>query len=105
MIFFKNYCKPSLNDIEFGNQWKCALKFLRSSIKKNNNIFFNNRNGNGKRPKEQQQQHQSRIILELERRRTNYFEYVVNSIKKTVKWEDALIRQVLYTGLMYIYRR
>ena len=28
----------------------------------------------------------------------NYFEFVVSSIKKTVKCEDALIRQVLYTG-------
>ncbi len=55
-----------------------------------------NGNGNGKRPKEEQQQ--SRIIIELEKRRTTYFEFVVSSIKKTVKCEDALIRQVLYTG-------
>ena len=29
----------------------------------------------------------------------DYCEFVINTIKKTVKQEDALIRQILYTGL------
>jgi hypothetical protein len=96
----QNHGVPGLDDIEFEKQWRCALKFVSNSIV-NNNSFFNNGNGNGKRLKEEQQKHQeqSRIIIELEKRRTNYFEFVVRSIKKTVKCEDALIRQVLYTGL------
>ena len=29
----------------------------------------------------------------------DYVEYVIQTVKKTVKCEDALIRQILYTGL------
>ena len=29
----------------------------------------------------------------------DFFEYVIRTVKKTVKCEDALIRQILYTGL------
>ena len=29
----------------------------------------------------------------------NFFEYVIKKVKKTVKCEDALIRQILYSGL------
>jgi hypothetical protein len=39
------------------------------------------------------------INISNEIENNDYFEYVVKSIKKTVKCEDALIRQILYTAL------
>jgi Bifunctional DNA primase/polymerase, N-terminal len=90
----QKHCDPPLDDIEFGKQWKQAIKFVSKSISDNNHF-----NGNGHSNKINSNKSQKiESIIELEGRRRNYFEYVVNSIKKTVKSEDALIRQILYTG-------
>jgi len=100
----RKHCIPPLNDIEFERQWKDAIKFVSKSINDipyyhNNN---NNRNGSNNyhndHPKSniEQQLRQSQTIST--ERGENYFEYIVKSIKRTVKCEDALIRQILYTG-------
>jgi hypothetical protein len=89
-IWNQNHCAPPLDEKEFDKQWKCALKFVGKSI--NNN---NNGNGHYYQKSNIQQQPDNRRRI---RGQDNYFEYVVKSIKKTVKREDALIRQILYTG-------
>jgi hypothetical protein len=99
----QKHCNPPLDDIEFEKQWKQAIKFVSKSSINDNNNNTNQFNGNGHNSNKHESNNKSQkiesIIIELEKRRTNYFEFVVSSIKKTVKCEDALIRQVLYTGL------
>jgi hypothetical protein len=104
----RKHCIPPLNDIEFERQWKDAIKFVSKSINdipyyhNNNNNNNNNRNGSNNyhndHPKSniEQQLRQSQTISR--ERGENYFEYIVKSIKRTVKCEDALTRQILYTG-------
>ena len=36
-------------------------------------------------------------------RNSDFVEYVVKAVKKTVKCEDALIRQILYTWIKFLY--
>jgi hypothetical protein len=91
-MWHQSHCKPPLDDREFEKLWKQAIKFISK------NINNNNENGNGhyyqKSNISKQQPNISRRILG----QNNHFEYIVKSIKKTVKCEDALIRQILYTG-------
>jgi len=104
-LWNQNHCVPPLDDVEFERQWKDAVRFVSKSITHEVNSYYNNNYGNGNghyndynNSNIQQQQQTSRIIVKLEGRRKNYFEFVVKSIKKTVKCEDTLIRQILYTG-------
>ena len=71
------------------------MKFIAESINDNNHY---NGNGHSNKNDSDKSQKIESIIIELEGRRKDYFEYIVKSIKKTVKCEDALIRQILYTG-------
>jgi hypothetical protein len=91
----QNHCHPPLDNTEFEKQWKQALKFVSKSINDNNHY---NGNGHNNNKTDSKQERRIEQIIELEGRRKNYFEYVVMSIKKTVKCEDSLIRQILYTG-------
>ena len=98
-IWNQNHCVPPLDDTEFEKQWKDATKFISK------NIIINNGNGNGHSSNINndnsniKQQNEIKLPTAPIIENKNYFEYVVKSIKKTVKCEDALIRQVLYTGL------
>ena len=91
----QNHCQPPLDITEFEKQWKQALKFVSKSINDNNHY---NGNGHNNNKIDSKQERKIEQIIELEGRRKNYFEYVVSSIKKTVKQEDSLIRQIVYTG-------
>jgi hypothetical protein len=104
----QEHCIPPLDDKEFEKEWKQSSIFVAKSINSNidNNTTYYNGNGNGHSSNNKYYNYKSNIqpqtaeiILELEKRRINSFEFVVNSIKKTVKCEDTLIRQILYTGL------
>ena len=94
-IWNQKHCEPPLDNKEFEKQWECATKFVSQHI--NSNTMSYNGNGHYSNNNQDKLNIQSRKIVEFQS--NNYFEYVVKSIKKTVKCEDALIRQVLYTGL------
>jgi hypothetical protein len=99
-IWNQNHCIPPLDGTEFEGQWKDATKFIAKNINSSNNInTYYNGNGSQKSDVEEQQQDSKIILPTAVLKNKNYFEYVVKSIQKTVKREDALIRQILYTGL------
>ena len=90
----KEHCIPPLEDNDFEREWKQSAIFIAKSINDNNHY-----NGNGHSNKNDSNKNQNiELIIELEGRKKDYFEYVVKSIKKTVKQEDSLVRQILYTG-------
>jgi hypothetical protein len=98
----QEHCIPPLEDYDFEKEWKQSAIFIAKSINDNNHF-----NGNGhsdiKNDSNNKSQKIESIIIGLEEeeeegRRKDYFEYVVKSIKKTVKQEDVLIRQILYTA-------
>ena len=104
-IWNQNHCEPPLDNKEFEKQWKCALKFIKRMETQNLN---NNTNNNLLKNNQSQNITKNQIDIreletELEQHQQipdkNYFKYIVKSIKKTVKCEDSLIRQILYTGL------
>ncbi len=92
------HCDPPLEDKEFEKQWKYALKFIH---KMNNENISNTRVLNNNQAKNTETNVIDKIELERELEQKisdkNYFEYIVKSVKKTVKCEDSLIRQILYT--------
>ena len=114
-LWNQKHCRPPLDGREFEKEWKQALEFIAKSINsaiKSTGTYYNgNENGLSSNNfkynnyKSNLQQQTVETILELEKLRTNYFEFVVQSIKKTVKCEDTLIRQILYTGFSTLCRR
>ena len=97
------HCVPPLDDNEFEKEWKQSSIFVAKGIisSNNNNTSYCTVTGNGHSYNNNStnipQEQENKIIL-LPKGEKNYFEFLVRSIKKTVKCEDALIRQVLYTG-------
>ena len=73
------------------NQEKCFEKQNHSEINYNENNTDNKLIIN-------EQELKSKI------HNNDFFKFVVKAVKKTVKCEDALIRQILYRGLVPIYR-
>ena len=88
------HCRPPLDDKEFEKQLKCALRFV--SKKKE-----------GER--EQGSQYDQPSINTVVTGYTNldpppipgrdYSEFIIKTIKKTVKQEDSLLRQIFYSAL------
>ena len=108
----QNHCEPPLDIKEFEKQWKCALKFISNSIindENNNNDDIKNRktgtinvnDNNNTIIKSSAIVSPTTVFIdensvESEIQSNDIFEYVIKTIKKTVKCEDALIRQILY---------
>jgi hypothetical protein len=82
-------CMPSLDDKEFEKQWKCALVFIDRKKKQEG--------------EQQHQQHQEPSItttsLDPHIPDGDYAECVIRTVKKTVKREDSLVRQISYSAL------
>lgn len=89
------HCSPPLDDKEFERQWKCALDFISKSKE-------------GGR-EQGHQYHQQPSIPTITTRCTDLgpppipdrdcAEFVIRTIKKTVKQEDSLVRQIVYSAL------
>jgi hypothetical protein len=89
------HCSPPLDDKELEKQWKCALKFV-------------SRKNRGEREQCYQYYQQPSnntaitgyIILDPPPiPGGDYAEFVIKIIKKTVKQEDSLVRQIFYSAL------
>ena len=107
----KRLCKPMLELSEFDRLWKQAVDKItedgpimyddENNHKDHNNPHFpglglNNNN------KENESQNESRTTFVIEApdiTNKEYFEFVVKTTKKTVRQEDALIRQIHLTAL------
>ena len=92
----QEHCIPPLDDREFEKEWKQSAIFVAKSIN-NNTHYYNNGNGSPHHNNTDTEQQNKTILPAIEN--NSYFEYVVKSVQKTVKCEDSLIRQILYTGL------
>jgi hypothetical protein len=82
------HCIPPLGDKEFEKQSKCALDFIDRKKKQG-----------GEQQQQQLQPSISTTSLDLHIPDRDYAEYVIKIIKKTVKREDSLVRQILYSAL------
>lgn len=89
----QEHCIPPLDNKEFEKEWKQSFNFVAKGINSTNNKNTEFGKGNGNSHNDSNIQQRGIIV-----NRRNYFEFVVESIKKTVKSEDTLIRQILYTG-------
>jgi hypothetical protein len=82
------HCKPPLDDKEFEKQWKCALAFI--AMKKRQE---------GKQCQRQEQPSITTASLDPPIPNGDHAEYVIKTVKKTVKQEDSLVRQIFYSAL------
>jgi hypothetical protein len=81
------HCVPPLDDKEIEKQWKCALDFIDKKKTQEGEHY-------------QQQQHSvSTLSLDPPIPNGDHAEYVIKTVKKTVKQEDSLVRQIFYSGL------
>ena len=87
----QKHCKPPLDDKEFERQVTAAVNFTSM----NNNQIINNTKNLNNNQITNTEEIESKLEQEIPDKA--YFEYSIKSIKKTVKCEDFLIRQILYT--------
>jgi hypothetical protein len=88
-------CRPPLDDKEFEKQWKCSLRFVTKKKE-------------GERDQGRQYDQQPSINTVITGYTTldpppipgrDYSEFIIMTIKKTVKQEDSLLRQIFYSAL------
>jgi hypothetical protein len=83
-----HHCLPPLDDKDFEEQWICALGFIDKKKKQE-----------GEQQREQPQPLVTTASLDPHIPGRDYINFVIKTIKKTVKREDSLVRQISYSAL------
>jgi len=95
----QEHCIPPLDRTEENKQWHDAVKFIEQQMQMKMKIGSNELNqytGAG----DDDRDSASSINIDIsEIPDRDYAEFIIRIIKKTVKREDVLVRQVFYTGL------
>jgi len=94
-------CSSPLDDIEFEKQWKCATRFIARNEEGNEDEREEAKGKWKGQYGDKQSEVEMSCLAELESKipGKDLVDFVINTAKKTVKQEDTLVRQILYTGL------